>query len=522
LAFSGSVRVGTGSLQWRDENGEINVPVQDGQLKWSWRDTALRGELNIALEGVGKIVGHFQLPIPARLPLTVAAGWAVSGEATASVTEHGLVAALFPGTVQESRGALTLQARLAGSWERPVWDGTLALHDAAAVIPAAGVRLRDIALQARLAGDEVLIESFSAQSGKGTLSGSGRLTLQGWRAKSFSGSLKGKGFELIHLPELEATVDPDLKFSGTPQMLKVRGRILLPYVLVLGPQSGSVVTPSGDVVVVDAPSRSAPAHPFDLDVQVEVELGKEALVRINGVDARLTGKVAVQATGARQVSGSGELQVAKGTYSAYGVRLQIVRGRLLFAGGPIDQPALDILAQRTVGDVQAGVQISGTPRAPQVKLTSTPTLPDTDILSYIVLGHPITQKSSDASLLMLAAGSLLSRGQSAGLQDQIKRRLGLDVLEVQSGTTTTTTTTATVPPPIGTVTPQTNTANVPSTVVTIGKYISPDLYISLGHSLFTNTNQAGLRYTLSPRWDVESKMGSDAGGVDLYYKIEFQ
>ncbi|HKK00990.1 MAG TPA: translocation/assembly module TamB domain-containing protein, partial [Desulfuromonadales bacterium] len=246
--------------------------------------------------------------------------------------------------------------------------------------------------------------------------------------------------------------------------------------------------------------------------------------QLNGVDAQLTGKVSVRASDRGQITGVGEIQVVKGTYSAYGVKLKITRGRLLFAGGPIEQPALDVLALRTVGDIQAGVQVSGTPRSPQVKLTSTPSLPDTDILSYIVLGHPLGQGGGQTSLLMLAAGGLLSKGESAVLQDRIKRRLGLDVLEIQSGSTGASSTAQTIPPPPGTATTAgaSATGTLPSTVVTIGKYISPDLYVSLGRSLFTNTNEAGLRYTLSRRWEVESKMGSAASGVDLYYKIEFK
>jgi translocation and assembly module TamB len=180
------------------------------------------------------------------------------------------------------------------------------------------------------------------------------------------------------------------------------------------------------------------------------------------------------------------------------VQLKITRGRILFAGGPVDRPTLDILALRTIGEIKAGVQVGGTPREPVVKLYSDPVMPDTDVLSYIVLGHPMGGDRESAGLLMGAAGALLSRGESAVLQDRLQRRLGVDVLTIESGG-----------------------GEVASSMVTIGKYLSPRLYISYGQSLFTGSNVAKLRYEISKHWELESKMGTESG-VDLFYKIEFK
>ena len=91
----------------------------------------------------------------------------------------------------------------------------------------------------------------------------------------------------------------------------------------------------------------------------------------------------------QELAANGEIRVAKGKYSSYGVSLDITRGNLYFTGGPLEQPTLDILALRTSGEVKAGVKVTGTPQEPIVQLYSEPGMADTDILSYIVLGHPI-------------------------------------------------------------------------------------------------------------------------------------
>ena len=44
--------------------------------------------------------------------------------------------------------------------------------------------------------------------------------------------------------------------------------------------------------------------------------------------------------------GRGELSVIEGRYEAYGQKLDINRGRLLFDASPLDDPGLDIEARR--------------------------------------------------------------------------------------------------------------------------------------------------------------------------------
>ncbi len=69
-----------------------------------------------------------------------------------------------------------------------------------------------------------------------------------------------------------------------------------------------------------------------------------------------------------------------------------------------------------------------------IKLYSEPAMPDVDILAYILFGHPLGTSSSleQAAMMAQVASSLLSPGQSATLQEQIKDRLGLSTLEIQS------------------------------------------------------------------------------------------
>lgn len=498
LSLNGQSSIKQGQLEWRDEDGIVVAPLRTADLHWAWEQQRLNGGLELVLADYGRLAGTFDLPLPARFPVKLDPQGPVRLDLTAKLREKGVLTSVFPGLVQESRGQLEADLHAAGSWEQPEFSGRLQLNQAGAYLHAAGIHLRDLELTAHLQGDEVILDRFGVRSGKGQLEGDGRLTLRNWKLAGYSGTLRGENFLAVNLPELQLHLSPDLAFSGDTRKLKVRGELTVPEMLVQGRQTPSPVRPSADVVVVDAAAPTVGELPLELDAVIQVSLGERVLIKVSGVDARLGGKATLTMSSLSNITSQGEIKVVQGTYAAYGVKLNITRGSLLFAGGPVDRPTLDLLALRTVGDTKAGIQISGTPRRPQVKLYSEPALPDTDILAYMVLGRPLDQQGGQTDLLMLAAGGLLSKGDSAVLQDKLKNTLGLDVIDVQAGG-----------------------GDVAGSMITIGKYLTPDLFISFGQSLFTNTSQARLRYTISRRWELESVVGEESG-VDLYYKIEFE
>jgi translocation and assembly module TamB len=214
--------------------------------------------------------------------------------------------------------------------------------------------------------------------------------------------------------------------------------------------------------------------------------------------------------------------VVKGRFRTYGVNLDIIRGRLFFTGGPIDRPTLDFLALRTIGDVRAGVTVAGTLQRPATKLYSEPAMQDSDILAYVVLGHPMGGNGSQTSLMAKAAGALLGSSQASVLFERIRDQLGLSSLEVQDGGGVSGTMgykPLQVTPP-GSVA-STQQGSVADTALSVGKYLTPKLYISYGRSLFTGSNLLRLRYDIFRNWQIETQAGNESS-VDLYYKLEFR
>ncbi len=522
--LDGTARLSAGSVQQKRPDGELKLAFSSAASSWAWRGETLSGDLSLVMTGHGKAKGTFRLPLAAHFPLVVNPQGPLRGTLSAQVQEKGLITALFPGLIQESSGDVDTELTVGGTWGAPQIGGTLRLTKAAAYLPTAGIHLKDVQLSARLEKNLIRVDSYRAVSGRGHLEGTATITLAGWRVTGYQGTVGGENFQTVHFPELQLLSSPKLRFEGTPQKLTVRGDLQLPELRIVGAASRAAILPSSDVIREGAVVPLEKNSPLVMDVKVRVLLGEKVFVKVSGIDAQLGGAVDLSFSSLDRITSAGEIRVVKGRYRTYGVNLEIIRGRLFFAGGTINRPSLDVLALRTIGTIRAGVTVSGTLQRPVTRLYSEPAMPDTDILAYIVLGHPLGSSGEQASLLTQAAGALLTSGQAAALQDKIKNHLGLSTLEIQGGVGAGNGSMGYKPLQVtapGAI-PVDQQAGITETVLTVGKYLTPQLYISYGKSLFTGSNLFRLRYDVFKNWQIETQTGSGESGADIYYKMEFK
>ncbi|MBU5613164.1 translocation/assembly module TamB domain-containing protein [Geomonas azotofigens] len=523
VEVAGQAGFSQGSARWQGSTGEASAAIRSALLDFAWRGENLTGNLDLSLADYGEAKGDFLLPIPARLPVVPNQDGAVRGALSGKLQEHGFLTAFFPGVVQETRGTVSVDLRAGGTWSDPAVTGTLELADAGAYLPSAGITLTGVQLLARLERDELRIERLKALSGGGELVGNLLMRLNGWQVRDYRGTLSGQRFQTVYLPELTMYTSPQLTISGDAGKATVNGGIGVPEMLISGSPAQHVVAPSEDVVFEGTLPKGKEARmPLLVEGKVKVVLGDKVRVEASGIDAQLGGSMDLVLNGIDKIESSGEIKVVKGRYRAYGMDLEIVRGRIYYVNDPVSRPTLDVLALRTVGDVKAGVTVGGFLNAPVVKLYSEPTMPEVDILAYMVLGHPMGSSNEQGGALATAAAGLFSFGKSESLQEQIKDRLGLSTLGLEQVDTSTTgrmgyKEIATTP--TGAISAKTPTAG--ESVFSVGKYLTPELYLSYGRSLITGQNLFRLRYDIFKRLQIETQSGSESG-VDLYYKLEFR
>jgi translocation and assembly module TamB len=220
-------------------------------------------------------------------------------------------------------------------------------------------------------------------------------------------------------------------------------------------------------------------------------------VRAQGLEGKLTGRINLTTSKEGELRAYGKLQTLNATFFAYGQRLQVDPGVLIF-DGPIDNPALQVTAWRRNQAVEAGVQLSGTVRAPRVQIVSQPQVSEGERLSWLVLGRaPTDANKADLGLLQAAAGALLARGNSMPLDRRIAQSFGLDEVSFRG------------------------TGELQDRVLAFGKRLSDKLYISYEQGLGTvASNLVKIDYSLSRRWSLRAETGTSSGG-GLFYRFSW-
>jgi translocation and assembly module TamB len=393
-------------------------------------------------------------------------------------------------------GRLAAELRGSGTLGKLSLAGSVEGDDLALQIPPYGVFLRNGELRAVLEGDRLRIARFSIGGSGGRLIASGALPLRtdasgahlDWRAEHFG---------LLARPDLRLTVSgegdarlADGKVSMSGALRADRGYIEL--------EQERLPRLSNDVVIAGNP-RPAPKDnarvPVGLDVQLD--LGRDLEVRGYGVEGKLTGKLQVKTTQDGELRAYGRIETLNATLLAYGQRLQVDPGIAIF-DGPLDNPALQITAWRRNQQVEAGVQISGTARAPRVQLVSQPPVPVGERLSWLVLGRaPGDASKADLGLLQAAAGALLARGDQMPLDRRIARAFGLDEISLRGS------------------------GEVGDRVVAVGKRLSDRLYVSYEQGLgVVASSLVKLDLALTQRLSVRTETGTSSG-VGLFYRFSW-
>lgn len=375
----------------------------------------------------------------------------LAGNLEADFPDLNLISTFVP-QLQQVSGSLQGNLSLGGSVKTPQVQGELALLDFNAEIPETAMLIEDTQLTITGEADGTLLINGESRSGEGQLDIAGSIN-PGTRALALE--ITGDEYQVANTAAMQAVVSPQLTVDMQDTGMQVNGEVTIPrvYINANGGNDGiETVSASSDVVYISEEGEQAEKQASPLNLDVQIILGDSVEVEAGDFRGRLEGDLRVQQTPELAPRGTGTINVLNGDYVIYGQQLNMERGRILFGGGPVDNPSLDMEVARTVQeyDVIAGARIQGTAKAPRLELYSEPSMPDASILSYILLGQP--PGATGASY-------------------------------------------------------------------TIGKYLTPDLYVSYGIGLFDAINTFNMRYKLTDKLAVEAASGSGSS-ADLIYTIE--
>ena len=412
-----------------------------------------------------------------------------------------LIQPLF-GTDAAVNGRAQVDVAAAGTVGDPLWSGTLRGEALRIDAPRYGVHASDGDLRAHLTSAGIVLDDASFHSGDGTFVASGLIALPGARGEARSHvTWKADRFRAANRPDLRLIVSGEGAVALANRRLELSGRLAI--------VEGHVEyepTPSGQLasdIVIEGRSVASRQDSRDVPVvlDVDVDLGNALTFTGEGLDTRLAGRVRITTAPGGTLLGRGTIRAVNGTYYAFGQKLTIDRGRLIF-DGPLDNPALDVVALRKNLAVEAGVALTGTVKVPQVRITSNPPVSENEALAWLVTGQGLNTSSRvDYAALSAASAALLGRGGKP-LTTEIAQRLGLDDISLQSGAAS-------------------GTDGTASQVVVFGKRISDRLSLGYEQGLSLASSALRLEYALSRRVTLRAEAGV-VSGVGIVYRRNFQ
>lgn len=401
--------------------------------------------------------------------------------------------------VSSAEGHASGRFQLGGTLADPKFEGHVELADGKVALVTPGITLRDLGVRvdSDAAGDLKLDGEASSDDGKLHLSGT-----VSPRANPLKLDLriKGDNFQAMKTAEAKVWVSPDLHVALADRRLVVDGVVVVPKADIT-PKSlgdGSVSASSDEVMVGDDPGAQ-PERNLLIIADVTLKFGDRVRFEGFGLKSRLTGAVqAIEQPGVA-TRARGEINLVDGHYKAYGQDLTIETGKLIFSGGPVTEPALEVRATRRPTEaVTVGLYVRGTLQKPDFQLFSTPPMPQQQQLAWLVLGRPLNDNASagDKSMVGNAATSL---GLAGGewLAQQLGSKIGIDEITV------------------GAKPGESNE----QAMFTVGKYLSPKLFISYGIGLFQQGYKFRIQYDLGHGFKARTETGIESGG-DLLYTIE--
>ncbi len=471
----------------------LQISLEAGGVQGQWRDGIAQGRLQVDLGDLGSVDGRLErLSVPDET---------VVGELDLALTDLSFLSVVVP-QLEEVAGAVRADLAFDGPMTTPVIRGSVAARDLAAALPMANVRLREGQFTISGNGSGVLSLDGGVASNAGQLTWGGQL--DPYRRQGDL-RIQGQDFQVLDTADLQVQIAPDLTIIGGGDGVRVRGEVVIPKAYLSPPElAPRGVTPSSDVVIVSAPADSphavqggTPGAPFPLDVRVTVTMG-DVTVAATGFEAELGGAITVIQTPDLPPRAEGSLAIENGEFEVFNQRLEVQRGRVLFSGQAIANPGLDVRVARIVEEVTAGAQVTGTVQNPRMDLFSEPAMPDSNILSYLVLGRaPDARSSGETSRLLQAAGGLAGAGGSA-LGSAVAGSLGLDELGVSSG----------------------DGQGLEQASVNIGKYLTPELYVGYGVGLFEAVNTFILRYEFTDNFSLRAASSSEATSGEVTFSFE--
>lgn len=347
-------------------------------------------------------------------------------------------------------GTADFNLRLAGPAALSSLSGSVTTNNARLSAPTLGQSINNLALDVTLGGNQARLNMTGNVESGGQIAGRGSIGF-------------GSGFPSALTIDLNQVVlrDPELYQTTVNGSVAVNGNLTggaqIAGTLNLGTAEirvpSSSVSALGDLpqvahqnassavqatlnragltlagIEIGAAEKSGTSRPFGLDLTINAP--SQIFVRGRGLDAELGGRLNIGGTTANVIP-VGQFELVRGRLNILQQRFELDEGAVYLQGGFVPFMRLVASSKARTG-TSVKIIVEGPATEPEVRFTSSPDLPQDEILSQLIFGRDLASITPiQAVQLAAAVGTLAGKGGS-GVVDNLRSGIGLDDIDVTS------------------------------------------------------------------------------------------
>jgi translocation and assembly module TamB len=403
-------------------------------------------------------------------------------------------------------GRLDIQADLSGTVDHPRAEGTAKITGGRYENILTGTVVRDIGADIRIRNTRLDIVRAQGKAGSGDVTLTGGIDLLPEEGFPLDLALRADKAALVERDEVNATASGGIALKGPVVDLALSGAVTVDTAEIQLVENLPPEVVTLDVTEVNgdgpAPSPTAEEPKKSSDSPIALDLTVSApghfFIRGRGLDSEWQGQVKIGGSTASPTV-SGQMSPVRGVFSFAGKNFDLDNGSAVAFRDPNTlMPVVDLIAKYSGKALAAQFRLQGPIDDPQLTLSSTPTLPEDEIVSQLLFGRGVSRISAIEAAQLAQALATLSGMGGPSLLDTVRRTLGIDVLRVDAG----------------------EGGGSPS--VAAGRYLGDGVYIGVNQGANAKSGEARVEVEVTPNITVETEVGPETGGrLGARWKLDY-
>ncbi len=351
---------------------------------------------------------------------------------------QGLVEQLFGffhNSKQQAEGALQGELMLSGDLKNPKWEGKISCQKGKYRNGDLGLYLEDVGFFIQGEKAKLLLKEGKAEdknlSSTGTISVEGNLNIV--PSPSFSFTAKLHQLTLLQKELLQGRFSGNLLWEGNLKKSLLSGSISVVEAHLQIPENIPPPIPILPITFLHFPSsvKSAPLLQHELLYDVEIQTPKKLYLSGRGLKAELKGTLFIKGE-KTHLEPQGALELVKGSFTLAGKEFILHQGSLSFAKNSINSLHLHVTGTLVLPSLKVFLTLQGPLNAVAVELHSSPSLPPSSILSYILFNRDVSELTAVEAAQLAYTFVSLSGGAKPSLLDQLRQSMRVDKLQIGS------------------------------------------------------------------------------------------